>query len=669
MRGRHVGLRLCGAGVLRANAGSRCDRRMLTKSKNRHSWQPARGALQRDAAMLLDAASCLALPADPRWPDDDAVAVDEFDRNFRVAPDPDVMTDVSRFNFRREVLAASVAVAGTVVAVVVVLQLWRAHPRLPLYWSSDATSEAALAKNTLVNGWSWNNSRLGFPTGFNVQDHYVADTWHNVFWRVFSLGSRSWPLAVNVVYLGSFVLVAITGYIALRTLAVGRPIAAGGAIVYAFLPYHFFRNEMHLELSDYSAVPLLVALAVAQCSNRPWLRLRGGTRRCWWLAAVAVVVWLAGSGVYYALFGALLLVVSGLFASAVRRKSEPALSNVVLAGIVLCVLMLQLLPGILYDQQHGSNPAFARDFTESDHYSLRPLLLLAPIPQHRIDLLGRLSRRYDNAGLPSEGGQELGALPALGLLLLLGSAAAPLLGARGNRDPTDRTLAFLALVCIAVGVTGGGGTLIALLGFQHLRAWNRLITVIGFIAIAAGARALDRFVTRRRASSTIVIALVAALTVIAVADQTSAHDVPRYDAIGTSVAAERDFVHGIERSVGPHAAVLQLPYMEYPEVPPVVRMVDYSHLIGWLYSDTLRWSYGAVRGRANWQDGQVHLPLSAQLQRARAAGFTAVWVDRFGYQDNGIAIERALTTCLGPAIVVERDQRRVLFDLRSTPHC
>jgi phosphoglycerol transferase len=101
----------------------------------------------------------------------------------------------------------------------------------------------------------------------------------------------------------------------------------------------------------------------------------------------------------------------------------------------------------------------------------------------------------------------------------------------------------------------------------------------------------------------------------------------------------------------------------------IARMVDYSHLTGFLHSDTLRWSYGAVKGRPNWQDGQLNLALPDQLRRARTAGFAAVWVDRFGYQDQGAQIQRALQQCLGSPLLTARDGRRVLYDLRAEPKC
>jgi len=98
-------------------------------------------------------------------------------------------------------------------------------------------------------------------------------------------------------------------------------------------------------------------------------------------------------------------------------------------------------------------------------------------------------------------------------------------------------------------------------------------------------------------------------------------------------------------------------------------MAEYSQMRGWLHSGTLRWSYGAIKGRPTWQDGQLALSVPDQLRRARQTGFRAVWVDRRGYQDDGKGIERRLRACLGAPILIESDQQRVVYDLTGPLRC
>jgi phosphoglycerol transferase len=267
----------------------------------------------------------------------------------------------------------------------------------------------------------------------------------------------------------------------------------------------------------------------------------------------------------------------------------------------------------------------------------------------------------------TEPGQTLGLVGAAGFIGLLAMAVTPLVGGRGLRDPNDRALALFGVTSLVLGA--GGGAVLAIAGLTEIRAWNRISIFIAFVGVAAAARALDRLLDRRTRSAPVVLAVVVLGTTVAVLDQSSGADTPHYDTVNAEFSTERDFVREIERAVGPTAAVLQLPHTRYPEEGPQASMDDYSHMKGWLHSDTLRWSYGVVRGRPSWQDGQRGLSMPDQLRRARVAGFTAVWVDRFAYVDAGALVQHVLQDCLGNPIVIERGGRRVLYDLRTDPTC
>jgi phosphoglycerol transferase len=96
-------------------------------------------------------------------------------------------------------------------------------------------------------------------------------------------------------------------------------------------------------------------------------------------------------------------------------------------------------------------------------------------------------------------------------------------------------------------------------------------------------------------------------------------------------------------------------------------MEDYEPLRGYLQDDgSLRWSYGAMKGRADdaWQAKTASMTVEAMLPELRKRSFGAVWVDRFGYDDGGVALEAALRAELGPAMAVSQDGRFAAFDLR-----
>src|SRR5262249_55734267 len=194
--------------------------------------------------------------------------------------------------WRRELGGLLATEVATFLLTVVVLQLWRARARVPFYSCAapvgkggsgcDAVWFAGVTKTVLANGWYFDNSKLGFPTGSNLRDFPTLDLWHALYLNAFSLISHDWALAMNSLYVGSFLLIAAASYCALRGLHVRRAIAAGGAVITAFLPYHLVRNEAHLILADYFVIPLIVMLAVVQLSDRPWFGLRGGWQSSRW---------------------------------------------------------------------------------------------------------------------------------------------------------------------------------------------------------------------------------------------------------------------------------------------------------------------------------------------------------------------------------------------------
>ena len=161
-------------------------------------------------------------------------------------------------------------------------------------------------------------------------------------------------------------------------------------------------------------------------------------------------------------------------------------------------------------------------------------------------------------------------------------------------------------------------------------------------------------------------ALVAgSLLVFGALDQTSPVLAPQYDQVRAERSAEGRFVDAIEDRLGGRGEVLQLPYLPFPEVPPLLRMHDYDPLKGYLHSGKgIRWSYGAMKGRAeDWQAEYAQHPLRVQLRAGAAIGFDGVWVDSFGLEDPAATL-REVERVSGTTPLVSEGERFSFFDLR-----
>ena len=95
-------------------------------------------------------------------------------------------------------------------------------------------------------------------------------------------------------------------------------------------------------------------------------------------------------------------------------------------------------------------------------------------------------------------------------------------------------------------------------------------------------------------------------------------------------------------------------------------MTAYDHGRPYLHSKTLRWSYGAMKGRFAdaWQKAAVDRPTPDMLRTLAVAGFSGVYVDRAGYDDRGVAIETVLRQETGPPPLSSEDHRFAVYDLR-----
>ena len=266
-------------------------------------------------------------------------------------------------------------------------------------------------------------------------------------------------------------------YAVLRLLRVRNTIAATVGLIYAFLPYHLVRRSEHLLLSNYAFIPLAVLFALAVMSDdppvstgsglRPRLRL---DRRS--LLVLAGCVGMGALGAYYAVFGVLLFVVAGVAAGLGRRSWRPIWSAAVLSGAVAAVLALNVLPSIWYRLQHGPNlGVISRYPSETEIYGLRIQQLFSPRAGHRNATLARLGRIALSGPVPSEVGQWLGVVGALGVLVLLVVVVVAAAGAPAWRSfdhPAARTLRYAGvLVVVTILTAASGGFSVLPVGRRH----------------------------------------------------------------------------------------------------------------------------------------------------------------------------------------------------------
>jgi phosphoglycerol transferase len=617
--------------------------------------------------------------------------------------DTEVTSLGARSRWRASLLDAAGVAAATIGLLVVTLRLWEANLRVPfvynatdqppLAYAPDAPYYLMLTKGLVDHGSYLRIPNLGWPFSLQLYDNPESgDNLQLALLRGLGFVLRDAVLTVNVYYLFTFVAVSLAAWFVLRRLGVSRLVAAVVAILYSFLPYHFARGEAHLLLSGYFMVPIATLLIMQVLSDDPPFTARRDSPEPRWRVAVwsrRAVPWLlacaalGSTGPYYAFFAVLLLAAAVGVDLVARRSWRRAASGVMAAGLVLFLLLLNLSPSFLYWLSHGQNDqAIPRGISETEVNGLRVAELVLPRVDHRIGAFADAQRKSDRFSpvATSERGQQLGLVGALGFVGLLVFTLSRLLRRRGdgeNRGPPPlgtraeigKRLGLLTVVAVVVATVSGFSLLISAVGVRYIRSYNRISVFIAFFALVAIAFALDWIVARVprwHGRAVVAGAVCVAVLALGVVDQTSSADVPDYNALERAWDSDDVFMHGIERDLGSGAAVFQMPYVFFPEAGAIVGTGPYDQVRGWLHADSLRWSWGSVRGRdGDWQGALVRLPAPEALDALTAVGFTGLMIDRAGYDDHGAGIEAEYTRTLGQEPRVSPDGRLVFYDLRA----
>lgn len=541
------------------------------------------------------------------------------------------------------------------------LKLWRADLHVPFHYNGDALLHAMFIKGIVDNGWYWQNPRLGAPGGLQMYDFPAVDNSAAVIIALVGLFTKHPFLVLNIFYLLTFPLVTLSALFVFRQLNLSYAVALFGSLLYTFLPYHFMRGESHLFLSAYYFIPLVVLVLVWVASDQltNWRSRK-------FILSVVVCVLVGSNSVYYPFFACFLLLIAGLSAALVKRSLRPLAPAMLLVAVTFAVVVINFAPSVVYLYKHGDAHVADRSLAGPEIYSLKISQLLLPITGHRVARLNSIKTLYNrNTNVTESDAAALGFVGSIGFLVLL----AQLFFRRSERNTLLADLGILNLFAVLLATIGGFGSLFALFVSPAIRSYNRISVFIAFFSLLAVAIGIEWFYERRvktGAARIVFYVVVGVMCVAALLDQTSRGYIPQYAQIKSEFESDRNFVAGITATLPQGASVFQLPYIPFPEYPGVEKMVDYDHLRGYLHSQNLRWSYGAIKNRSG--DRRLKqiaaLPVDEMCETLALAGFSGVYIDRNGYDDDSLAaLESQLRDALQIAPVVSENGRLIFYNL------
>ena len=555
-----------------------------------------------------------------------------------------------------------------------VMKLWSADLSVPFHWQlgPDVNLHLMLFKNLVEKGGLYTNVFLGAPNHLELYDFPQPYYIHYLFIEALSLLSRNFNVVFNLYFLLTFPLIAITSLFVFRCFAASWTSGILGSLLFTFLPYHFMRGEAHFFLGTYFTVPLTILMALWICTGEVLFRFQktADARRLITLKGLICAVSCVIIGLdnpYYSFFSAFFLIIAGATAWLRYRRRGAMRSAGVLLVILLTTFAFGLTPSFYYRHLHGRDFAvLQRSPVESEYFGLKVAQLILPVTGHRIQALAHRKNSYnhDTISFNENDDSSLGLIGTCGFLFLLAWLAfAKETDTRDLLGP----LSILNISALLLCTMGSFGNIFAFAVSPAIRSYNRVSVYVGFLSIFAVVLVLERLRQNRtgnvwlRPLRKVIVfrILLASLLVLGVLDQTTPGFVPHYREIKSDYQSDADFVHRIEASVPRNAMIFQLPYHPFPEKKPESRMWDYDHVRGYLHSNELRWSYGAMKGREGdlWEKNVAAMQTKPMVAALVSAGFSGIYVDRFGYADEGAELESELADILSTTPIVSSNQR------------
>ncbi len=553
----------------------------------------------------------------------------------------------SAFRARRRFTLSSffwpLAVAGFITLVWVAhYERWTlASWQSPIDYSGDTLELLArirLAMDGETSSWSGDQviERLGAPLGADWSAYPASDKWliQLCGWLARWLGLME---TTNYALLLAHVTAGLSFYACVRQLGHRRLWVATGAVLYANTYMMFARGLPHLLIVFSWSVPCVLLVAWWLARN---VRLKGKR------AVILAIAFTLGVSNPYNLFFGLQLWSWAVIAQWLgRRRSENIPWGLLAISVALAAFAISNASYLQRTLDDEARPVLVRNYGGTEQFALKPIELLIPPPDHRIDACASLGRRYVRW---SEWRGEsfspyLGWIGAVGLIGLIGTALAGILRNQRNQIPGTALQAGWVLAYASIG--GLTNVVSFFIGLHVFRATNRFSIFLSAIALTFLVGWLSRRSLRYTWPRWASVSLAAWLLLIGLLDQVPQRPMQdRVKRVRQEWSGDKAFGQKLEARLGPRAAVFQMPVMLFPEETPPGKIRPYGHFRPYLVTDTLRFSYGALkhRPRQQWQLDAERMPPAELVRALEKWGFSALYLNRDGYADRGEALLRAL---------------------------
>ena len=532
-------------------------------------------------------------------------------------------------------------------------------PLLFGHWQAAAEGDYTLFRSKELH-------RLGAPFVANWNDWPSPGKdqayFYGVLTRWFGLFTTS-----NIAVLAAYITSALAFFAVCRLMRFRRLWAYMGAVLFAFTYIHAYRGLHHLLFTYSYMVPFAILGS--------WLIAfsRGMSWRDWrpWLCLVTAVV-IGIDNPYHVNLYAQLICLALVVQFLSRRQKFNLVLGVGCMVVMVAAFFLINLDTFAYQFANGKNPAaLTRGYYETEMFALKPTEMVLPPLTHQIDGLDELASAYVRDEAWFKGEMFSAYMGWVGIAALVWMTWEALLRLVKPRAYRSRFPAYVPLVLwvLVYCMIGGLNCIISFLTTPLFRGTNRYSIYISALALLFLVSRLSRYGARWPAGTRYVVAGV--ILLVGLFDE-----LPRPTSHGETLAYERvvasdaAFGKALEAKLPPGAMVFQLPVVPFPEGLAVGGVQSYDMLRPYLHTRTLRFSFGSDKGRPreDWQKDVEKLPGAQLASTLEQYGFSAIYLNRKGFPDQGQALLKQLADAGRSDSVEDAGHEQVCVLLHPSPN-
>jgi hypothetical protein len=472
----------------------------------------------------------------------------------------------------------------------------------------------------------------------------------------------------------------------LRKSGVTSWLAVGLGSAMSAIPFHWWRIE-HQSLSLLISVPLGIYLALLvndgeyELLARDWIKYRKnkGIVKNKYQALFKLLllpILISQLGLYFAFFSAALIAIAGFRRFALSKKSQILILNMIPSCLIATGLFVSFLPSLLV---RDSARHIVRQPIESIVYSGQLMDSIVPSSTslfpganffaQELSQVNSWANAVGSLGvrLTSNQGTLFTLLGTFFLILWALGFIKVLPALRENFSLLLTGVIFVSLTMIPFGFSVFLSTVIS----PQIRAWDRMIPFLQFLLIASFGVLLESIYGKnfQKWKQFQNLLLTGGILLVIVLDSALparvAIDINKN--IGEQKIAEARQVTGqISQITGTNCAILQLPFIVFPESAPKVNLGVYEPLWLGLAGKENNWSYGGIQGskQGNWLEKVSSDPGKYESELSMY-NFCGITLDARGYLDDELRSElRKLERDFGKPIVIH-DGDFYVFQVKS----